>query len=102
MYSGRVQGESDVFGLFTHISVILYPDRIHRKDMKHERVLLWLVIIANIVIFSYSMIYFPYRCHEIMILTGGTISCGINVGRYLLGIVMCVVATVAAILLIEE
>jgi hypothetical protein len=70
--------------------------------MKHERVILWLVIIANILIFSYSMIYYPYRCHEIAILSGGTISCGLNTGAYLLGIVMCVVATVAALLLIQE
>jgi hypothetical protein len=69
--------------------------------MKHERVLLWLVIIANIVIFSYSMIYFPYRCHEIMILSGGTVTCGITIGGYLLGIVMCLVATLAALLLIQ-
>ncbi len=70
--------------------------------MKHERVLLCLVIIANIVLFSYSMIYYPYRCREIMILSGGMISCGLNVGGYLLGIVMCLIATVAALLLIKE
>jgi hypothetical protein len=69
--------------------------------MKYERVLLWLAIIANILIFSYSMIYFPYRCHEIMILSGGTVTCGITIGGYLLGIVMCLVATLAALLLIQ-
>jgi len=69
--------------------------------MRYERVLLWLVIIANIVLFSYSMIYFPYRCHEIMILSGGTVTCGITIGGYLIGIVICLVATLAALLLIQ-
>jgi len=70
--------------------------------MEHEKVILWLVIIANILIFSYSMIYYPYRCQEIMILSGGTITCGITIGGYLLGIVCCLVATMAALFLIHE
>ena len=70
--------------------------------MKHERVLLWFVIIANIGIFSYSMIYFPYRCHEIMILSGGAVTCGITIGGYLLGIICCLIATIAALMLIKE
>ena len=70
--------------------------------MRYERVLLWLVIIANIVLFSYSMIYYPYRCNEVMILSGGTVTCGITVGGYLLGIICCLVATLAALMLISE
>jgi len=70
--------------------------------MKHERVLLWLVIIANIVLFSYFMMYFPYRYHEIMVLSGGAVTCGITTGGYLLGIICCLIATIAALMLIEE
>ncbi|MEI6841062.1 MAG: hypothetical protein WCK53_07340 [Methanomicrobiales archaeon] len=48
------------------------------------------------------MIYYPYRCNEIVILSGGPITCGLNAGAYLLAIIMSVVAAGAAIILIEE
>ncbi|MCX6701288.1 MAG: hypothetical protein NTV68_15450 [Methanomicrobiales archaeon] len=70
--------------------------------MRYEKVLLWLVIIANITMFSYSMIYYPYRCQENLILSGGAATCALNVGGYLIGIGCCLVATAAALLLISE
>jgi hypothetical protein len=48
------------------------------------------------------MINYPFCCNEIAILSGGTISCGLNVGAYLLAIIMCVIAAGSAIILIEE
>jgi|GEM_PF-3387966 len=70
--------------------------------MSREKAVIWLVIIVNILLFSYIMIYYPYRCNEIAILSNGAASCGLNVGAYLIAIIMCVIAAGAAILLIEE
>ena len=70
--------------------------------MNLKKAALWLVIIVNILLFSYIMIYYPYHCNEIAILSGGPITCGLNVGAYLLAIIMSVVAAGAAIILIEE
>jgi hypothetical protein len=72
------------------------------KGMNLEKAALWLVIIVNILLFSYIMIYYPYRCNEIAILSGGAVSCGLNIGAYLLAIIISVVAAGAAILLIQE
>ena len=69
--------------------------------MNLDRAVKICVIIACIVMFCYTMIYYPWQCHEITVLSGGSISCGLNVGAYLLAIVICVTATVAAIMLIE-
>jgi hypothetical protein len=70
--------------------------------MKHERIILWLIIIANSVIFSYAMLYYPCRCGEAMVLSGGVVTCGTNAWGYLTGIACCLVATMAALLLISE
>ncbi len=99
MNSGRVQDESDdLRNLFLYFISEYYPE----EGMNLEKTALWLVIVANIVLFSYTMIYYPFRCNEIAKLSGGSITCGLNIGAYLLAIIMCVIAAGAAIILIEE
>lgn len=70
--------------------------------MNLEKIGFWLVIVVSIMLFSYIMIIYPYGCNEITILSGGVVSCGLNVGAYLLAIIICVVAAAAAIMLIEQ
>jgi hypothetical protein len=60
------------------------------------------IILINIVIFGYLMIYFPYRCNQIALLSAGTSTCGLNIGAYLIAIGNCIVAAVAALFMIKE
>lgn len=48
-------------------------------------IVLWLVIIANAVMFSYLMIYIPYACQNIAVASNGTALCALSVGAYLRG-----------------
>jgi hypothetical protein len=70
--------------------------------MKIPKFVLWLVIIANAVMFSYLMIYIPYACRNLAIASNGTAFCALSVGAYLIAIVNCVIATAAALMLIHE
>jgi len=70
-----------------------------RNGMKIPDFVLWLVIIANAVLFSYIMIFVPWVCQK---LTIDPSSCGLNIGAYLVAIANCVVATAAALMLIRE
>lgn len=66
-----------------------------------EKTGFWLIIVVSIMLFSCIMIIYPYGCNEISMLSGGLVSCGLNIGAYLLAIFICVVAAAAAIMLIE-
>jgi len=70
-----------------------------RNRMKIPDFILWLVIIANAVLFSYIMIFVPWVCRNLAI---DAASCGLNIGTYLVAIATCVVATAAALMLIRE
>jgi hypothetical protein len=74
--------------------------KFNRYEMKLPDFILWLVIIANAVMFSYLMIYIPSTCRNIA--SNGTAVCVLSVGAYLIAIVTCVVATAAALMLIHE
>ena len=63
---------------------------------------LWLVIVANAVMFAYLMIYIPYACGNIALASNGTAVCGLSIGAYFIAIANCVVATAAALMLIHE
>jgi len=70
--------------------------------MKIPAVVLWLVIIANAVMFSSIMMYIPYACRNIAVASNGTAICGLHIGAYFIAMVNCVVATAAALMLIHE
>jgi len=70
-----------------------------RNGMKIPDFVLWLVIIANAILFSYIMIFVPWMCQKLAI---DTASCGLNIWTYLVAIANCVVATAAALMLIRE
>jgi len=70
--------------------------------MKLPTIVLWLVIIANAIMFSYIMIYIPHACRNIAIVSNGTMVCGLSIGAYFIAIANCVVATAAALMLIHE
>ena len=70
--------------------------------MKISSIVLWLVIAANAIMFSYIMIYIPYACSNLALASNGTASCGLSVGAYFIAIANCVVATAAALMLIHE
>jgi hypothetical protein len=71
-------------------------------EMKISEFVLWLVIIANAIMFAYLMIYIPSSCRNLAIASNGTAVCGISVVVYLIAIVNCVIATAAALMLIHE
>ena len=70
-----------------------------RNRMKIPDFVLWLVIIANAVLFSYIMIFVPWVCQKLAI---DPSSCGVNIWAYLIAIANCIVATAAALMLIRE
>ena len=74
------------------------------KKVNKEKppLVLWLVIVANAIMFAYLMIYIPYACGNIALASNGTVVCGLSVGAYLIAIANCVVATAAALMLIHE
>ena len=74
----------------------------NRYEMKIPPIVLWLVIAANAVMFAFLMIYIPYACRNLALASNGTAFCGLSVGAYFIAIANCVVATVAALMLIHE
>lgn len=70
--------------------------------MKFSTIVLWLVILANVVMFSYIMMYIPHAWRNLAIASHGTMVCGLSVGAYFIAIANCVVATAAALMLIHE
>ena len=70
--------------------------------MRIPPIVLWLVIIANAVMFSYIMVYIPYTCRNLAIASNGTALCALSVGAYFIAIANCVIATAAALMLIHE
>ncbi|HNI41477.1 MAG TPA: hypothetical protein PK272_02280 [Methanoregulaceae archaeon] len=70
--------------------------------MKIPPIVLWLVIVANAVMFAYIMIYIPYTCRNLAVASSGTAVCGLSIGAYFIAIANCVVVTAAALMLIHE
>lgn len=70
--------------------------------MKLLSLILVLVIAACIGMFCYLMVYLPYECQNLAIRSGGTASCGLNVGAYVIAAMDCVVAAAAAFMLIRQ
>jgi hypothetical protein len=68
--------------------------------MTIRSLVLWLVILADAVMFVYLMLYIPYECRNLAILSGGAATCGLNTGAYLIAIANCVIAAAAAVMLI--
>jgi hypothetical protein len=60
-----------------------------------------LIITANTAIFSYIMFYMTWQCNQIYELSGGTATCGLNAGAYVIAIANSIVAAAAALLLIQ-
>jgi hypothetical protein len=70
-----------------------------RNRMKIHDFVLWLVIIANAILFSYIMVFVPRACQKLAI---DPSSFGLNIWAYLVAIANCVVVTAAALMLIRE
>jgi len=70
--------------------------------MKLLSLILVLVIAACAAMFCYLMLYMPYECQNLVLRSGGTASCGLNTGAYVIAVMDCIVAAAAAVMLIRE
>jgi hypothetical protein len=70
--------------------------------MKLLSLILVLIIAACAVMFCYLMFYLPYECQNLAVRSGGTASCGLNTGAYVIAVMDCIVAAAAAVMLIRE
>lgn len=70
--------------------------------MKLLSLILGLIIAACVVMFCYLMLYVPYECQNLAIHSGGTATCGLNTGAYVIAVMDCIVAAAAVVMLIRE
>ncbi len=70
--------------------------------MKFLIVTLIAIIAACIVMFGYLMLYIPWECSNLAILTGGHTSCGLEPGAYLIAAISVIIAIIASAMLFRE
>jgi hypothetical protein len=69
--------------------------------MKLLSLILVLIIAACAVMFCYLMLYIPHECQNLASRSGGTATCGLNTGAYVIAVTDCIVAAAAAVMLIR-
>lgn len=70
--------------------------------MKFLSLILVLVIAACAAMIGYLMVYIPSQCEALAISSGGTASCGLELGAYVVATILGIVAIAAAIVLVRE
>jgi hypothetical protein len=60
------------------------------------------IIAACAVMIGYLMLYVPYECQNLAIASGGTSTCGLEPGAYVIAAISGIVGIAAAVMLVRE
>jgi hypothetical protein len=69
--------------------------------MKILSLLLVMIIVACAVMIGYLLLYIPYECRNLAITSGGTTTCGLEPGAYVIAGISGIIAIAAAFMLIR-
>lgn len=58
-----------------------------------------LVILINLIIFLYLIVYWPYACSRLAVETAGRTTCGLQPGAYIVGAVNACIIFICLVLL---
>jgi hypothetical protein len=70
--------------------------------MKFLSLILVLVIAACAAMIGYLILYIPSECEALAVSSGGTASCGLEPGAYVVATILGIVAIAAALFLVRE
>jgi hypothetical protein len=82
------------------IMSLLSPDA-DQSAMKILPLIFVLIIVACAVMIGYLLLYIPYECQNLVVRSGGTASCGLNAGAYIIAALDAIIAVAAAVMLIH-
>jgi hypothetical protein len=70
--------------------------------MKLLSLILVLVIAACAALIGYLLVYIPGQCQNLAVSSGGSATCGLEPGAYVIAGILGIIAVAAAVLLVRE
>jgi hypothetical protein len=70
--------------------------------MKFLSLVLVLIIVACAVMIGYLLVYIPSECRKLAMSSGGSATCGLEPGAYIIAAILGIIAIVAAFMLVRD